>query len=185
MQALKRSYCQLHDCFLQHASSLSREQQLEPSQKRTKAQTQLDAQTRNRDTTSLKQENSTDVAQPNSSIQPGAQETGSEGSSTKLLTALKQRLDDLPSMARLEQNAASSTSLDQDRMDACAVLTGRKTKYYVHQTTVSVGRSSVQKGQVCLPSSPAYNICAVNQIRQGWSTTDQPCLSVRSKDARW
>lgn len=90
-----------------------------------------------------------DKAGPMVSPQPSTEGPSGEDTRLELLKVLKQRLDDLPSIARLEQGAASSVALDQDRLDACAVLTGRKTRYYVHQTTISVGRTSVYRGQVC------------------------------------
>jgi hypothetical protein len=150
VQALKKGYGHLHNSFVQHVSSLTREQQLEPPQKRAKAQQAAALDTGNQGMPSITQEQPPNSAQPATFPQHSTDGSRGEDTRTELLKALKQRLDDLPLIAKLEQGAASSVALDQDQLDACAVVTGRKTRYYVHQTTISVGRSSVHKGKVLL-----------------------------------
>ena len=48
-----------------------------------------------------------------------------------------------------ERVAAAVAAGDMDARDACAVLCGRKHRFYVHQTVVLVGRESKSKGEVC------------------------------------
>lgn len=154
VQELKSGYSQLHKRFSQHVSSLTREQQLEPPQKRAKAQQAAALDTGHQDMpASTGVQEPPDTAPPILSPHPSTEGPSSEETRRELLKALKHRLEDLPSIARLEQSAASCVALDQDRLDACAVLTGRKTRYYVHQTTISVGRTSVHRGQVCYPET--------------------------------
>lgn len=151
VQALKGGYSQLHNCFLQHVSSLTREQRLEPPAKRAKARSAAVLDTDKQEKPSGVHQQRPDTG-PIISPQSCTEGPQSEETRSNLLKALTQRLEDLPSMSKLEQSAASSVALDQDRLDACAVLTGRKARYYVHQTTVSVGRTSVQRGVVRYPS---------------------------------
>ena len=47
-----------------------------------------------------------------------------------------------------ERVAAAVAAGDMDARDACAVLCGRKHRFYVHQTVVLVGRESKSKGEV-------------------------------------
>lgn len=148
VQALKRGYSQLHSCFLQHVSSLTREQQLDPPQKRGNIHEAAELETGNLDKPASTQEQPPNTTPPVMSPQPSAEGPSCEKTKVELLNSLRKQVDDLPSIARLEQSATSSVSLDQDRLDACAVLTGRKARYYVHQSTISVGRSSVHRGQV-------------------------------------
>lgn len=83
---------------------------------------------------------------------PGTQPTCDNGCSPiepdALLNAMSCQVRDLGATASMEQTAAFALATELDRRDACAVLTGQKTRYYVHQSAVSVGRTSVYKGKV-------------------------------------
>lgn len=172
VQELKSGYSQLHNCFLHHVSSLSREQPLEPPQKRAKARQTAVLDTDKQGLPSAPHDKPPDTGPPIMAPQPSTEGPSSEETRSNLLNVLKQRLEDLPSIARLEQGAASSVALDQDRLDACAVLTGRRARYYVHQTTVSVGRTSHYKGPVCfLTMFSVVHECASRSQHTMWYST--------------
>lgn len=83
--------------------------------------------------------------------QPAAAQSASSeacDASRDILMSMRHQVDNLGSTAAMEQTAAFVLAAELDRHDACAVLTGTKSRYYFHQSTVSVGRTSVYKGKV-------------------------------------
>lgn len=84
---------------------------------------------------------------------------------SNLLNAFKRQVHDLDRTASMEQTAAFVLATELDRHDALAVITGKKARYYVNQTTVSVGRTSVYKGRVCF-----FHILCAEPLKRSFVT---------------
>lgn len=97
---------------------------------------------------------------------PGTQNTTSgacrPGETDDLLNAMNKQVEGLGMTAKMEQTAAFVLATELDRRDACAVLTGKRSRYYVHQSTVSLGRTSVYKGKVRPISLHAWFVTCQN-----------------------
>jgi hypothetical protein len=157
LRELKSTYEDLHRNLINHVSALNKEDHSEPPNKRQKiASVELGAENQDRTApcagaselaapaTAAPSPTEAHATAPNTD----AGTSRNKDTATELLSAYERHSGTLVATSRLEQNAASALSLDLDGWDACAVITGRKSRYYLHQTTVSVGRSSILKGQV-------------------------------------
>lgn len=154
LRELKSGYKELHESLQKHVSALKGEDQQQTLKKRCKAgSAELDTENQDHPAQPAPTDRltTTTAAPPALGGNTDSEQLRSEDTRKELLAAFDRHTGALASTAELERNAASAVALDLDRWDACAVLTGRKARYYVHQTTVSVGRSSILKGQVCSP----------------------------------